>query len=129
MSRYFVMSSRTPEGDARAGTPTGVESSPPLDERAEVRDLLPDSPAGAFIATSADIPLQGDAHEHVERTPPQSEGGGVPPSQQQPILSGLSRASSAGSHAHFQMHTKILIRFFARLIQSWDFGGRVLKFS
>jgi hypothetical protein len=35
MSRYFVMSSRTPEGDARAGTPTGVESSPPLDERAQ----------------------------------------------------------------------------------------------
>jgi hypothetical protein len=81
MSRYFVMSSRTPEGDARAGTPTGVGSSPPLEERAEVRDLLPDSPAGAFIATSADIPLQGDAHEHVEWTPPLSEGGGVPPSQ------------------------------------------------
>jgi hypothetical protein len=74
------MSLRTPEGDACAGTPTGVESSPPLDERAEVGDQLPDSPAGAFIATSADIPLQGDAHEHVERTPPQSEGGGVPPS-------------------------------------------------
>jgi hypothetical protein len=72
MSRYFVMSSRTPEGDARVGTPTGVYSSPPLDERAEVRDLPPDSPAVAFIATSADIPLQGDAHEHVERTPPQS---------------------------------------------------------
>jgi hypothetical protein len=83
MLRYFVMSSHTPEGGASAGAaaPTGMENSPPLDERAEVRDLLPDSPAGAFIATSADIPLQGDAHEHVERTPPQTEGGGVPPSQ------------------------------------------------
>jgi hypothetical protein len=69
MSRYFVMSSRTPGGDARAGTPTGVENSPPLDERAEVGDLLPDSPAGAFIATSADIPLQGDAHEHSSGRP------------------------------------------------------------
>jgi hypothetical protein len=57
------------------------KSSPQLDERAEVNDLLPDSPAGATIATSAINSLQGDAHEHVERTPPQTEGGGVPPSQ------------------------------------------------
>jgi hypothetical protein len=58
-----------------------MESSPPLDERAEVRDLLPASPADAFIATSATIPLQGDAYEHVERAPPLGEGGGTPPSQ------------------------------------------------
>jgi hypothetical protein len=75
------MSSRTPGGDARAGTPTGVGNSPPLDERAEVIDLLPDSPAGAFTATSATIPLQGDVYEHVEWTPPLDEGAGVTPSQ------------------------------------------------
>jgi hypothetical protein len=46
----------------RAGSPTGMESSPQLDERAEVRDLLPDSPAGAFTATSATIPLQSDVY-------------------------------------------------------------------
>jgi hypothetical protein len=74
------MSSHTPEGSVRAGSPTGMESSPQLDERAEVNDLLPDSPAGAPVATSAINSLQGDV-EHVERTPPQIEGGGVPPSQ------------------------------------------------
>ncbi len=78
MSRHFAMSSRTPEGDARAGTPTGVGSSPPLDERAEVRYLLPDSPADAINATFANNSLQGDAYEHVERTPPLGEGEGVP---------------------------------------------------
>jgi hypothetical protein len=81
MSRYFAMSTHTSEDGARARAPTGIESSPPLDERAEVRDLLPDSLADAINATSANFPLQGDAYEHVERTSPLSEGGGVPPAQ------------------------------------------------
>jgi hypothetical protein len=58
-----------------------MESFPPPEERVVgLVDLLPASPADATIATSANIPLQGDAHEHVERTPPLDEGGGVPPS-------------------------------------------------
>jgi hypothetical protein len=80
MLKHFAMFSRTPEGDARAGTPTGVGNSPPLDERAEVRDLLPDSLADAINATSAINSLQGDVYERVERTPPLGEGGGVPSS-------------------------------------------------
>jgi hypothetical protein len=85
MSRYIVISTHEPEGGARGGVPTGMEKSfPQLDERAEVNDLLPDSPAGVSIATSAINSLQGDAHEHVERTPPQTEGGGVLPSQSCP---------------------------------------------
>jgi hypothetical protein len=78
MSKQFAMFSRTPEGDARAGTPTGVGNSPPLGERAEVKDLLPDSPADAINATSAINSLQGDVYERVERTHPLGQGGGVP---------------------------------------------------
>jgi hypothetical protein len=42
---------------------------------------MPASPADAINATSAIIPLQGDAYEHVERAPPLGQGGGVPPFQ------------------------------------------------
>jgi hypothetical protein len=81
MSRHFAMSSRTPDSDARAGTPTGAENSPSLDERADIRNLLPVSPADAINATSTINSLQGDVYEHVERTPPLGEGGNVPPFQ------------------------------------------------
>jgi hypothetical protein len=64
------MSTHASKDGARAGAPTGTESSTPLDERAEVRDLLPASPADTFTATSAINSLQGDAYEHVEQGAP-----------------------------------------------------------
>jgi hypothetical protein len=78
------MSAHASEDNARAGAHTGFETSPPLDERAEVGYLLSDSPADAFNSTSTFNSLTGDVHGHVERAPhesPQGEGVGTPPAQ------------------------------------------------